>query len=608
MSKKKKDPFAFLKTMGFDDLPTAEELAKVDEATGAKLLSQAMNATNVHKLASAEKKRDSRREVTSGLGSFGNMLSQSAGRTETGKAMATLEGDAKLLAKSQRAIDAFARSGDMRKEKAEMGDRNLELMETAGDREHDVRLQNMKASAANQRNQDTIRAKQLEDNKKDPMTEKQLFDARTKLADNVGLLDVEADYLVRLMDFRTKNPGTQLNVGDQRRVERMVKTGVLTKGEILDELQGKTANTINYKIGDVKEGDVITDETIALNEAGLSGAALRFQRGLVERAFQESGGMGGSIIDFRDRVTQLLNGDEEENAHFRSELQKKVAGEIGVERATEASTKTTDEGATAEESMREPGLEKHLYNLTSRLVMASVKRMSGAEVTNFQLDKYSGLIGMKPGQTAHDQINALNDHARELEVMYSTFRSGYGQVIPEYVASNENTYLDKPIPRMDPGKIGEMTSASPPGTQIKLDADNADAEGVSGNMYRATGEHSGSQVFEQVGGNAVLEGIDDTTDLMNDIGGAVKKGASAIGRGVKGAWNAVTGQNDQSSMLPQAGAAMQQRQPQMARPPMPGQAPGNIPVPENEEQAQSLLAQTMAILNSQSQLGQQRNA
>jgi hypothetical protein len=613
MSKKKKDPFALLKSLGFDDIPSADELAKVDEATGAKLLSQAMHATNVRKLQTAESKRDSREPVTSNAGIFGSLLTQAVGRNDASRAMKTLESDAKTGAAAQKAIAAFDRDLAMGDRKNELAGNNLDLLNSDLDRKHAMELQRRKDAAANQRNQATIASKQLEDNKTDPMTEKQLFDARTKLSDNASLLEVETDNLVRTMDFRTKNPEVTLPVGVARRIEREVQSGVLTKGEILKELTGKNANTVTYKLNDVgtKEGKKdgrLTREDMEIDDADLSPAQLQYQREAAERAFQEAGGLGGSILEFRDRVDQILNGKGDEQAHFRSEMQNKIAGEVAAERMTSGTMKITDEGQSAEESLRMSGPQKHLYNLTSRLVMASVKRMSGAEVTNFQLDKYSGLLGLKPGQTAHDQINALNDQARELEVMWSTLRSGYGQVIPDYVAGNPNTYLNKEIPRMDPGPIGEQETLYPVGSQAKHDSDIADEEGVQGRGYRDLGEFTGSQTFEQVGGNAVKEIGDDAGDLMNDIGGAVKKGASAIGRGVKGAWNAVTGQDDQSSMLPQAGAAMQQRQPPMARPPMPGQGQGNFPKamdifkePQNQEQANSL-AQTIAILQSQSQL------
>ena len=104
----KKDPFALLKAMGFTDLPSDELLSGVNEATGERLLAKAMKSINERKLGSAETLRDSRTEVSSGLGALGNILSRDAGGRRVSALNKTMSANAEKAAKAETVEAGYA--------------------------------------------------------------------------------------------------------------------------------------------------------------------------------------------------------------------------------------------------------------------------------------------------------------------------------------------------------------------------------------------------------------------------------------------------------------------------------------------------------------------
>ena len=104
----KKDTFALLKALGYPDLPSDELLSGVNEATGERLLAKAMKSINERKLGSAETLRDSRTEVSSGLGALGNILSRDAGGRRVSALNKTMSANAEKAAKAETVEAGYA--------------------------------------------------------------------------------------------------------------------------------------------------------------------------------------------------------------------------------------------------------------------------------------------------------------------------------------------------------------------------------------------------------------------------------------------------------------------------------------------------------------------
>jgi hypothetical protein len=594
MSKKKPEIFALLKSLGMEDLPGADELAKVDEATGAKLLSQAMQATNVHKLATAEKKRDSRREVTSGLGSFGNMLSQSAGRTESKQAMDTLEGDAKLLAKSQKAIAAFDRGLAMDDRNNAMADKNLDLFTSDLDHQRAMELQRQRDAAAGRRNQATIAARGreggLDQNQENIWLEK----VGDKLQHEEAVGGVSRE-IVQLMNA---NPGLAPNQEYVANVYMSSKQGKSVAEEFQKEAHSKIASTKTYRKRLLDPETIKADKKIIRNAAdGNIPNGIAGMLALEEAEFRERD--RSSNIDMAEmgkEDQEAFNSRRRESISEKSfEVYDNVYSE-GVANFTISQMALKQMGQTA-------GVQKELHTLLSRQATSEGLRIGGTTLTDFAIERITGELGDQPGMGRHNFIKAQNAHIRASQNRIRNITSSMPeQQLADYERRMEgNSVLSMDLIEMDAGPVEDLPL---------LDV-SASAKRVN----QSTEGHAGAGLEGTAGDLAK-----DPVSIQHDrIKGGLKSGKEWLKGLLTPGWNTEWEDkrdaheekygNNQGSMLPQAGAAMQQQQPPMARPPsMPGQAPGNIPVPANEGEAQNLLAQTMAILNSQSQLGQQRNA
>ena len=403
MSKSKKDVFALLKSLGFEGAPSDEAMAKVNEATGAKLLSQAMNATNVRKLETAEKKRDDRPPVTSNMGIFGSMLTQVAGRNDASKAMDVLEGDAKILAKSQAAINAFDRDTANRAENNALGRDNLGLF---------------KDDVAHQRNLERDRAKEAGLNRRaaasdaiaagpKPLTQDQINKWRNTLGKDLSAEEDSNRTTREIVALLEANPGLAPNQDYVANMNMSAKVGQSLGEEFLREADKKDATTKTYRHA-LKDPE-ITKKDNELIDAASRGAAPTTPAGHVElEAALSRDRMRRSSVDLAEM------GKEDQEAFNSRRKEEKTA--YGFELANQTFAEGTASFVFTELAQRQMGqgvgAQKELHTLMSRQATAEGLRIGGTTLTDFAVNRIIGELGDQPGMGYHNFIKAQNAHIR----------------------------------------------------------------------------------------------------------------------------------------------------------------------------------------------------
>jgi hypothetical protein len=303
------------------------------------------------------------------------------------------------------------------------------------------------------------------------------------------------------------------------------------------------------------------------------------------------GAAGASQDQIRAAIEQALN-KKGDSLHLREQIGKKSALQFATDNSGKSTTSVVSSGERGDRGSRDQGPETTLHMLLQKLQYAYVQRISGAEVTNFQLQGAGNVLGMAEGTSKHNLHEALNAHANEMEVIYNGLKGGYGQELIDaysrdnpttmmaftpYQAEDGSTRSPQKFERLDPNPVGNpITNPGSNAAQPEYEANqrrrnetppmSVTGPGMTGEPgIEATGIGPAKRGYENYKrGDPPLE--NSVPALGNDPAKSVKP---------------VRGDNKRVSNFPKAMDIFK--------------------TPKDQDQANAL-AQTIAILQSQSQL------
>jgi hypothetical protein len=596
------DPFALLKSMGFKDIPGLDELAKVDEATGAKLLSQAMNATNVRKLQTAEAKRDSRESVTSNAGIFGSFLTQAVGRNDASRAMKTLESDAKAGAAAQKAIAAFDRDLAMDDRSNELAGRNKDMFDDDLNHQRAVDLQREKEAGANRRHSETIAAKQAGDSAVDYKEVRNLQKALT---------GVESSFASNneIAAFRDEFPGVKLNSASIANLNVHLTQASEFNGR-LDAERGTQEGSTSTERGAGHRAEQLTAEDQKIEEYRAKGARGELSRheqavleGMISQQTARRSENSGAALDARNNGAEPTLNENYDSTREHTDTEVRVGGEYQNQSTSQITADINDRDI--DESKRDTLLEKKLWMLTKNAINDVTLKLGGTTVTDTMREDLQQLYGLNPHATQASQVAALNIQQKKLYQEARAISGGYSprvratySGVDGYSSSILNSLDDRDKPLMEqPGAAGltpeqEAGAAQNPGINTVLGSVGGGVNAPSAQRaFTHTGMPGGrgAQMADVSGATAAVDTASDVTaraaGLLPDWAFPKTqeklKNVAEERKGQNPKQPVADPRNRQSSNLPNAMDIFKK--------------------PQNEGQANAL-AQTIAIIQSQSQL------
>jgi hypothetical protein len=582
----KKDPFALLKSLGYDTSKLGEEDMKaLASAKGKSLLAKTMQARQMKKETTAQNlMAEGRKASPSGWGTLGKALSYGAGKRDNFNAeQKGLEQDS-VLAKTTEAIDMAAQQRQGKQDQNALAGDNATLQNQIADRDSREEIERRRASAK--------------------VSAAALKAEAAKAPAGYKDLDQTSKWLEK---FGEAMAPEEASGGTTREIAKLWADNPDYEGMPNEMISAITVNAKKSQQAAVDFEKSVYDKTArtdtyreTLKKQLASPEQIKADKKIIDRGHDGSIESHKRLFEAEQRVRlrtqapertalELASMTSEDNNAFSSrrkedisEYSRKIFGQSQVETATQY---LVTAGAQRQQSLR-PGLDKEFFNLYSRLQTEEGLRIGGTTLTDVLQEKVADDLGMSPGLGKQGQLDALNNHMsasnRRVDAILGRYVGGEGGPIELYKQQNQSSLLHSRLGQLDEGP----TIPVPP-TDLDRPAQTLQQSREYQNKISG-GEHvGGPQGTLNVDPRELLPGTDVLKDTVHDGLDKIPFHKTPREKDAK-EWRATQGLrtqplegNKQSSNFPKSMDIFK--------------------TPKSPEQANAL-AQTIAIIQSQSQL------
>jgi hypothetical protein len=590
----KKDPFALLQSLGYDTSKLGEEDMKaLAGAKGEGLLAKTMQARQLKKETTAQAlMANARKSSPGGMGTLGHALSYGAGKRDNFRAeQSGLEQDS-ILAKTTQAIDMAAQQRQGQQDQNALAGENATLQNQMADRQSREGIERRKAGAK-------ITAAALAASQGGGMNDDQKAKWLEKFGKAMAPEESSGSTTREIAALWAANPDYEGMPSEmQAAITVNAKKAQSAAVDFEKSVYDKTARTDTQRK--------------TLKEQLKDPAQIKADDKIIAKGHDGSIESHKRLFEAQQRVRlrsqpqertelELASMTNEENNAFSSRRKEDISEysrKIFGNSSNEISTQYIISAAAQQQMSLRPGLDKQFFNLYSRLQTEEGLRIGGTTLTDVLQEKVAADLGMSPGMGKQGQLDALNNHMaasnRRIDSILGRYDQKQGGPVDRYMGQNESSVLHSRMALMDEGPTIEV-----PPTNLDIPSQNlidsrANQEHVSGGQAAR-----GPQDTLPVDPGNLLPSKATLMEKGQDLQDAVPfHQTDREDRGTE--WNATQGLRGQ----PLAGNPMASVLPKSRKgnPQKPPDAMDIFKTPKNEKQANAL-AQTIAIIQSQSQLG-----